>query len=230
MPQIQEQILEVAENTPQRRIPERIVEHTRDVFVPQICEQIVEVVRNMPQERISELWSLLAMEEEDDLEVVKVIPVEAGSERFVAQDADVPVPPVVAEVDIIPEEHISKRTQIVDIPVPLDRPGDQACRLPADTVHRQGYCRRAYCDTGTGSVEIPQTQYTDKVVAELIATQRQIPQSQTVRKTVEAPLAQFIGHSADVPLISQINQVTKHADISQTQYINHAAAVPVVIQ
>ena len=85
--------------------------------------------------------------------------------------------------------------------------------------------------------EIPQTQYTNKVVAVLIAIQRQVPQSQLVRKTGEAPLAQFIGNSSDVPLISQINQVTKHAEISQiyyistqTQYINHAAAVLVVIQ
>ena len=48
---------------------------------------------------------------------------------------------------------------------------------------------------------------------------RQVPQVQTVPKTVEAPQTQFL-----------INQVTKHAEISQTQYINHAAAVLVVIQ
>ena len=67
--------------------------------------------------------------------------------------------------------------------------------------------------------EILQTQYTDKVVAVLIAIQRQVPQSPIVQKTGEAPLAQFIGNSADVPLISQINQVTKHAEISQIYYI-----------
>ena len=84
--------------------------------------------------RWAALWSLLAKQEvEDDLEVVKVILAEDGPERFVAQDADVPVPPVVAEVEITPKEHISERTQIVDIPVPLDRPGDQACRIPTDT-------------------------------------------------------------------------------------------------
>ena len=40
--------------------------------------------------------------------------------------------------------------------MPLDRPGDQACRFPADTVHRQGYCRHACCDTATGSVTVAQ--------------------------------------------------------------------------
>ena len=40
--------------SPEERIPERIVEHTRDVPVPQIHEQIVEYVKNIPQEHISE--------------------------------------------------------------------------------------------------------------------------------------------------------------------------------
>ena len=100
---------------------------------------------------------LLAKQEEDDLEVVKVIPAEDGSKRFTEQNADVPVPPVVAVVEISPAEHISGRAQIVDVPVPLDQPGEQACRLPADTVHRQGYCRRAHCDTATGSVSLAHT-------------------------------------------------------------------------
>ena len=94
--------------------------------------------------RWAALWSILALQEkEDDLEVVKVIP-----ERFVEQNADVPVP-IVTEVEVIPEEHISERTQIVDVPVPLDQSGEHVRRDSADTVHRQGYCR-AYCDTATG--------------------------------------------------------------------------------
>ena len=85
-----------------------------------------------------------------------------SSQRKTAQSASwsrmptSPVPPVVAVVEITPEEHISERTQIVDVPVPLDQPGDQACRLPADAVHRQGYCRHACCDTATGSVTAAQ--------------------------------------------------------------------------
>ena len=66
--------------------------------------------------RWAALWSLLAKQEaEDDLELVKVIRVVAGSERFVEQNADVPVSPVVAEVEVIPEEHISERMQLVDV-------------------------------------------------------------------------------------------------------------------
>ena len=82
----------------------------------------------------------------------------------------------------------------------------------------------------TKHVETSQTQYTDQVVAVPIMIQRQVPQLQTVPKTGEAPQTQFIGNFLDVPVISQINQVTKHADIPQKQYIDNAAAVLVVIQ
>ena len=181
------------------------------------------------------LWSLLAkQDEEDDLEVVKVILV-----RFVEQNADVPVPPVTAVVEISPEEHISERTQIVDIPVPpfleelqvrilerveqivdvpvpLDRPGDQACRIPADTVHRQGCCR-AYCDTATGpSVSdcgegggspahaAHRQNYgraSDHAGAVL---QRHFPQIQTVVKTLKVLPVQFIGRVVEAPVVKQL--------------------------
>ena len=90
--------------------------------------------------RWAALWSLLAKQEvEDDFEVV------------------VSVPPVVAVVKITPAKHILERMQIVDVPVPLDQPGDPACRIPADTVHRQDCCRRACCDAATGSVTVAHT-------------------------------------------------------------------------
>ena len=80
--------------------------------------------------RWAELWTLFAsQEEEDDLEVVKVISVEAVSERFTEQNADVVLP-------------------IVDVPVPLAQPCDQARPVSADTVHQQGYCC-AYFDIAT---------------------------------------------------------------------------------
>ena len=47
--------------------------------------------------------------------MIKVIPAENDSERVMEQNADVPVPPVVAVVEITPEEHISERAQIVDV-------------------------------------------------------------------------------------------------------------------
>ena len=68
----------------------------------------------------------------------------------------VSVSPIVAEVEVIPEEHISERMQIVDVPVPLDQPGDPACLIPADTSHRQNFCY-ASCDAKTSSVTLTHT-------------------------------------------------------------------------
>ena len=55
----------------------------------------------------------------------------------------------------------------------------------------------------TKHVEIPQTQYINKVIAVLIMKKRQVPQLQTVAKTVEAAKMQFIGKIVDVPVIMQ---------------------------
>ena len=39
------------------------------------------------------------------------------------------------EVRLVHQKRISERTQIVDVPVPLGQPGDQACRVPTDLLH-----------------------------------------------------------------------------------------------
>ena len=98
--------------------------------------------------------------------------------------ADAPVPPVALQ------ERISERThkQIVDVPMPhvalkeriseriheqtVDQPGDQACRDPADSLHRQG-CRYACGDATTGESDSgPPTQFVGRVVEALMACVR----------------------------------------------------------
>ena len=68
----------------------------------------------------------------------------------------------------------------------------------------------------TKHAEFPQTQIIDKVVVDTpVVMQRQVPQIQSVSKTVEMP----------------INQVTKHAEFPQTQYIDKVVVdLPVVMQ
>ena len=120
------------------------------------------------------LWSLLAKqeEEEDDLEVVKVIPAEDGSEHFVEQNADVPVPSVVAVVEITPEEHISERTQIVDIPVP-----QMLEELQERILERVDQIVDVQClsiNQVTKHAVFPHVQYIDKVIAAMpVVIQRQ---------------------------------------------------------
>ena len=88
----------------------------------------------------------------------------------------------------------------------VDQPGNQACRILADTVHRQGYCRHACGVTATGPL------YSDCV------------------EDCVSPAGEVRGTVVDVLVITQVDQVTKRVEILQTKYIDTEAAVPVVIQ
>ena len=178
-------------------LSERTVEQIVDMPVPQIQEQIVEVAQTIPQERTSEHTA----EQIAGVPVPRVPQTLNRSSRWERQSKLSPrrvflggfvnrslTPPVshsqpqilkeVVEVGkaikIVPQECISGRfcEQIDDDLVPVDQPGDQACRdpqacgvaatgpsdtdgvedceSPADAVHRHG-CRSAYCDTPTVS-------------------------------------------------------------------------------
>ena len=62
---------------------------------------------------------------------------------------DATVPQIMEEL----QERISERMheQVVDasVPITVHQPGDQACRVPADSIHRQGCCRSACGDATT---------------------------------------------------------------------------------
>ena len=58
---------------------------------------------------------------------------------------------------------------------------------------------------------------------------RQVPQLQTLAKTVEVPPVPFVGRVLEVPVILQSNQATKHVEILQKQYIDKVAVMPVVM-
>ena len=53
------------------------------------------------------------------------------------------------------------------------------------------------------TVEIPQVQYTGKIIDVSVATQRGVPTTQTVQKTAEAPQTQFLHRGEDVPVVMQ---------------------------
>ena len=202
---------------------ERAVAQFVGVPVPQIMEDLVDGVQAAPQELVPN-----CLGEQIGAVAVPQTKEDVDCERRDSSDA------------VYRQDCRSACCDAATGPSNGDKPGDQARRDPAEAVHRQGR-HDGGGDAATGPSTVAQlgdqarrdsadTQYTDKVVAVLFAIQRQVPESQTVLKTGEAPLAQFIGNVVDVPLISQINQVTKHADIPQKQYIDNAAAVPVVTQ
>ena len=146
-PQIQEQIMEVARVIPQRRIPERIVEHARDVPVPQTREQTVGVVKYIHQERISEtycrtncrccqrlrFWKRSLRQFRPHMNECNNEPSSMWPQTKTAPGSEF-------------QKEFLNRSSTPPIP---HQPGDQVRRDFADTVHRQGYYR-ASCDTATG--------------------------------------------------------------------------------
>ena len=63
------------------------------------------------------------------------------------------------------------------------------------------------------TVEVPQLQYIDEIIDELIVGQRQVPIVQTVQKTVDVPQVQFHDRVVDVPALfvkEQITEVAQH--------------------
>ena len=81
-------------------------------------------------------------------------------------------------------------------------PGDQVCRVSADSAHRQG-CARGDATPG--------------------------PSVQTVAQTEAVSPEQSVGR-ADVPVIKQVRQVTNPVETPQTQHIDNGVKVPAVTQ
>ena len=103
-----------------------------------------------------------------------------------------------------------------------DQPGDQACRIPADSA------LRARVDAATGS-----SYGVEDRGRPTVAVLRQIcaagdhpdqPGDQACRDSADSALRK------SGPVTIRINQVTKHVEIHPIQYINKLVAVPIVIQ
>ena len=124
-----------------------------DVPEPQIMEGILEASQITPKKHISERILPVLRLQEENVEVIQrsvegIIHQEHILER--TQIVDIPVPQMLDEF----QECISERMheQGVDEPVcqTVDQPGDQACRVPTDSIHRQECCRYACGDAVTG--------------------------------------------------------------------------------
>ena len=84
--------------------------------------------------RWAELWNLLACQEEYEEHV-----------------ADVPELQIMEEIlKVAAKDTLQERFSESIFEQTVDHPGDQACRVPTDTIHRQGCCRYACGDATTG--------------------------------------------------------------------------------
>ena len=121
-----------------------------DVPEPQIMEDILNEIT--PRKHIWERILPVPHLQEENVEVIQrsvegIISQEYISER--TQVVDATMPQIMEEL----QERISERMheQVVDAPVPVTvhQPGDQACRVPAESIHRQS-CRHACGNATTG--------------------------------------------------------------------------------
>ena len=79
------------------------------------------------------------------------------------------------------------------------------------------------------TVEVPQTQFIDRVVDTPVVQQRQVPTVQMVQKTMENPQAQFLDEVVGMPVVVQrkvpmVQRVQKTVDVPhpQSQFIEKA--------
>ena len=204
---------------------ERAVAQFVGVPVPQIMEDLVDGVQAAPQELVPNRLG----------EQIGAVPVPQTKEDVECERRD-------SSDAVYRQDCRSACCDAATGPSNGDKPGDQTCRDSADAVHRQGR-RCACCDAATGfdgrqpgdQVETPQTQYTDQVVAVPILIQRQVPQFQTVAKTVEAPAVPFIGRIVDMPAIKQllrqapqIQTLAKTVKVPPVPFIGKIVDVPVI--
>ena len=88
----------------------------------------------------------------------------------------------------------------------------------------------------TKHVDFPQPHYTDKFVEVPVAMQRQVPQVQTLPKTMDVPSINQVTkhaespqtHNVDKVVDTLVRQVTKHVEIPPAQHIDKVVEVHVV--
>ena len=182
-----------------KRTPERIVEQTVDMPAPQIALQHAHFGRE-PFGRDGRKY----FDGEDSKDLIKyppLTPVPHAHERTVDQPGDQ------ARAEIPQTQNVD---EVVDVRVVMQRQVPQVQTVPntveVPPVPFVGRVVDVPVIVVTKHVEIPQTYYIDHVVDVSVVVLQQVPQVQTVAKTVEAPLRQFVGRVVDGPVIMQVRQ------------------------
>ena len=144
---------------------------------------------------------------------------------------------VVKAVKNVPRERISEGigVQIVDAPVSHSQPQIlkevvevvKAVKIPFRSVFLGRLVNRSTTTLFPSINQVTKFAATHRPVV----LQRQVPQLQTVAKTLEVSPVPFVNRVVKAPVIMQINQVTKHDAVSQIRHTNkerqeQMAAVP----
>ena len=197
--------MEVRETVSQDRIRQWTVEQVVDASVPQAEEELADVFRVFSQDRIQQRI------------VEQIIPV-------------IPLAEKIVELLVIQtRQSVNEWVQHVVNTVEVEK-----YKIIEETVQRMEPIIKEKINQATKHIKIPQVQFLNKADDKPVVVQRQVPMTQTVRKTVEVPPLQFTDKVVDVPVVAQrqipiaVQTIQKTKDIPQLQCINKVIDVPVV--
>ena len=199
-----EQLVEVPEIVSPDRIQQRTVEQIVDASVPQAVEELTEVFRVFSQDRIQQRTDEQTIPATSLAEMIVEVPVIQMQGRT-QRGVNTHVQHVVNAVEVEKSEIIEETGQKPIIQEKINQV--------------------------TKHVEIPELQFTDKVIDKPVVAQRQISTVQTVQTNIEIPQLQYCDEVIDVPavFVEQVPQVhveMKTVEITQLQPV---AQVPRVL-
>ena len=239
------------------RISERICEQIADVHVPQVVEQIIEVPKMAEQildvlvlDRVEQLVKLpnddgiqqqtagyitvipVSQDVKELVVVFKVFSQDRIQQRTVEQT--IPVTSLAEKIVEFPVIQTEERTQqgvnthaqhVVNT-VEVERP--EIIKQTGQKIIIQDKINQV-----TQHVEVPLSQFNDKVVDNPVVAQRQIYMVMTVQKSIEIPQLQVTDQVVDVPVVvvAQVPQVhveKKTVEITQLQPVAQVPRVLVV--
>ena len=207
-----EQILndpvEVPNTVAQDRNKQRTVEHISEIPVPQVVEELVEVFKVFPQDWIQQR---LVVQTIDTLGI-------SLAEKIVEGP--------VTQIQGKTQQGMNTHAQHVVNTVEVEKP-----KIIELTVQRKKPIIQEKINQVTKHVEIPLSQFTDKVVDKPVVVQRQISTVLTVQKNIEISQLQVDDKVVDIPVmlvlpVPQVRIVKKTVEDSQLQIVEKTIENP----
>ena len=171
-----EQLVEVPETVSRDGVQQRTVEQIVDAPVPQAVEELAEVSKVFSQGRIQQ--------------------------RIVEQTIPaIPLAEKIVELPVIQTEEKMQRGVNTHVQHVVNAVEVEKSEIIEGTVQRKKPIIQEKINQVTKHVEIPELEFTDKVVDNPVVAQRQISM-ETVQKSMEIPQLQITDKVIDVPVVS----------------------------
>ena len=214
VPDMVEQLVKLPKTVSENRTQELTVEHiVVDIPVLQVAEELVKVSKVLLQDRIQQrtiVDARVPQAVEELAEVFRVSSQDRIQQCIVEQTIPViPLAEKIVELPVIQTEGTTQRGVNTHVQHVVNAVEVEKSEIIKQIVQRKKPIIQEKINQVTKHVEVPLSQFTDKVVDKPVVTQRQISMDQTVQKITEIPQLQFADHVNDVPvvLVAQVPRV-----------------------